>query len=83
MCSRLCIAGANGTSAGWSSTQIIEPVQRIRAGGKSPPARTVRTLPTLQCQEHVVVRPDSLAAVHPDAASTDQLNDAGSHGGRV
>jgi hypothetical protein len=35
-------------------------VQRIRAGGKSLPARSIRRLPTLQCQGHTVISSGSL-----------------------
>jgi hypothetical protein len=57
----------------------VTAVQRIRAGGKSLPARTIRRLPRLQCQGPVSIRVRCLA-VQPDAAPTDQLDDAGSHG---
>src|SRR6478609_7846229 len=48
------------------------------------PARTIRRLPTLQCQGAHRYRSGFIAwAVQPDAAPTDQLNDVGSHGGLV
>ena len=47
-------------TAGNLNAQQRGVVQRIRAGGKSLPARTIRTLPTLQCQGHTVIDPGSL-----------------------
>jgi hypothetical protein len=65
---------------GMLSSSVGGGAQRIRAGGKSLAARTIRRLPRLQCQGPLSIRVRCLA-VQPDAAPTDQLDDAGSHGG--
>ena len=47
-------------AANLNAQQQLGAVQRIRAGGKSLPARTIRKLPTLQCQGHAVIDPEWL-----------------------
>ena len=44
----------------WNAQRQRGAVQRIRAGGKSLPARTIRRRPTLPCLGHTVIDPGSL-----------------------